>query len=155
PSTQAAQPDDESVKKGSGKKTKKQADDESGDKDKGDEGGAKGAKKGKGGKKGKSGKKDSDEETQGRQLIVGAPVEPQGTGKSKGAGPAAGDSEAIRDAELAIQKDSNLAEAHLALGFALLAEEKNYDRALAAFVRASTVAPEDAEAYFGVGYTYR
>jgi hypothetical protein len=37
----------------------------------------------------------------------------------------------------------------------LLAEGKDYDRALASFVRASTITPEEAEAYFGVGYAYR
>src|SRR4030095_11236207 len=66
-----------------------------------------------------------------------------------------GSSEAIHDAELAIQKDDGLADAHLALGFALLAERKDYDRAMDAFIRASTIAPEDAEAYFGVGFVYR
>src|SRR5690606_7176461 len=55
----------------------------------------------------------------------------------------------------AIQKDSNLAEAHLALGFALLADGKDFDRAIAEFVLASTLAPEDEEAYFGAGYAYR
>ena len=112
-------------------------------------------KGGKSGKSGKSSKKSSAEEIQGRQLIVGAPVEPQKTGKSQGADGATGISEAIRDAELAIQKDERLAEGHLALGFACLSDEKYYDRALAAFVRASTLAPEDAEAYYGVGYVYR
>ena len=110
----------------------------------------KGGKKSKSGKGGKKSKKDSPEETQGRRLIVGAPVETQ----EKGAGGTAV-SEAIRDAELAIQKDPRLAEAHLALGFACLGDPQYYDRALAAFVRASTIAPEDAEAYFGVGYVYR
>ena len=37
----------------------------------------------------------------------------------------------------------------------MLAGGKDYDRALAAFIRASTISPEDAEAYFGVGYAYR
>ena len=37
----------------------------------------------------------------------------------------------------------------------MLADGKDFDRAIAAFVRASTIAPEDAEAYFGVGYAYR
>ncbi|HEU0176146.1 MAG TPA: caspase family protein [Blastocatellia bacterium] len=121
-------------------------------------------KKSKGGKKSKKSKKskkESSEENQGednqgeeiqaRSLIGAAPVEAQ----EKSGGSATGVSDAIRDAELAIQKDDRLAEAHLALGFALLAEGKDYDRALAAFVRASTIAPEDAEAYFGVGYAYR
>ncbi|MGH9940107.1 MAG: tetratricopeptide repeat protein, partial [Blastocatellia bacterium] len=118
-----------------------------------DEGGKSG-KSGKSGKGSKGSKKDPAGETQGRQLIAGAPVETQEAGKSKDGG-AADINEAIRDAELAIQKDDRLAEAHLALGFACLTDEKNYDRALAAFVRASTVAPEEAEAYFGVGHVYR
>lgn len=65
------------------------------------------------------------------------------------------DKEALKNAELAIQKNQNLAAAHIAHGFALLLDEKDRAKALNSFVRASTVAPEDAEAYFGVGYTYR
>ncbi len=63
--------------------------------------------------------------------------------------------EALKSAEMAAQKDANLAAAHIALGYAYLLEEKEQAKALAAFVRASTVAPEDAESFFGVGYTYR
>lgn len=65
------------------------------------------------------------------------------------------DKEAIKSAELAVQKDQNLAAAHIAQGFALLLEEKDRPKALNSFVRASTIASEDAEAYYGVGYTYR
>ena len=102
----------------------------------------KGSKKSKSGKDGKKSKKEPADENQSRQLIAGAPVEPQ----AQAAGSGADISEAIRDAELAIQKDPRLAEAHLALGFACLADQQYYDRALAAFVHASTIAPEDAEA---------
>jgi uncharacterized caspase-like protein len=63
--------------------------------------------------------------------------------------------EALRDAEQAVAADANLAAAHLALGFALLLDSKQQDKALAAFVRASTLAPDDAEAYYGIGYVYR
>ena len=100
----------------------------------------------------KKNRKDSSDESRGddiqrRSLTGSAPAESRQN--------PAGSSEAIHDAELAIQKDDGLAEAHLALGFALVAERKDYDRATIAFVRASTIAPEDAEAYFGVGYVYR
>jgi tetratricopeptide (TPR) repeat protein len=100
----------------------------------------------------KKNKKDSSEESRGddiqrRSLTGSAPAESRQN--------PAGSNDAIHDAELAIQKDDGLAEAHLALGFALLAERKDYDRAMVAFVRASTIAPEDAEAYFGVGNVYR
>jgi tetratricopeptide (TPR) repeat protein/uncharacterized caspase-like protein len=63
--------------------------------------------------------------------------------------------EAIRAAELAIQKAPASAESNLALGYAYTLEEKDYQKALPAFVKASTIASEDAEGYFGVGYTYR
>lgn len=62
---------------------------------------------------------------------------------------------AIRDAEAAVQKDANLAAAHLALGFAYLLDPQQQGKAMDAFVRASTLTPDDAEAYFGVGYAYR
>jgi uncharacterized caspase-like protein/tetratricopeptide (TPR) repeat protein len=144
----------------SGKKSKK-----SGKKDKGDEAqsgveeqGDKKSKKSKSGKGGKKSDKESSEVTQDGQFqdadiqarrIAGpmvADVQENG---------AARPCDAIRDAELAIQKDGNLAEAHLALGFALLAGGKDFNRAIGEFVLASTLAPEDAEAYFGAGYTYR
>lgn len=63
--------------------------------------------------------------------------------------------EAVKTAELAAQKAPNLAEAHLALGYANLLEEKDRPKAVTAFVHASTIAPNEAEAYFGVGYSYR
>ncbi len=111
----------------------------------------KSGKKSKSGKNGKKSKSDYDEETQGRSLMARGSIVSQ----ANATGGAADINEAIRDAELAIQKDPRLAEAHLALGFACLADQQYYDRALAAFVQASTIAPEDAEAYFGVGYVYR
>jgi len=118
----------------------------------GEESGKKSKKDKKSEKDSKKNKKDSSEESRGddiqrRSLTGSAPAESRQN--------PAGSSDAIHDAELAIQKDDGLAEAHLALGFALLAERKGYDRAMDAFVRASTIAPEDAEAYFGVGYVYR
>ncbi|HEX5083986.1 MAG TPA: caspase family protein [Blastocatellia bacterium] len=121
----------------------------------GEESGQKSEKKSKksnGGKGGKKSKKESSEERQSdeiksRSLADAFAPDPQGKNQ--------GSSDAIRDAELAIQKDGNLAEAHLALGFALLADAQDYDRALASFVRASTITPEEAEAYYGVGYAYR
>src|SRR6266511_787120 len=71
--------------------------------------------------------KDSSEESRGddiqRRSLTGS-----ATAESR-QNPA-GSSDAIHDAELAIQKDDGLAEAHLALGFALLAERKDYDRAM-------------------------
>jgi tetratricopeptide (TPR) repeat protein len=116
-----------------------------------DEGSGKKSKKSKSGKESKKSKNDSTDETRGRSLTVVAPVEAQ----QQGAGLAAGAGDAIRDAELAVQNNDRLAEAHLALGFALLAEGTDYDRALTAFIQASTIAPEDPEAYFGAGYVYR
>jgi tetratricopeptide (TPR) repeat protein/uncharacterized caspase-like protein len=63
--------------------------------------------------------------------------------------------EAVRSAELAAQKAPNLADASLALGYAYTLDERDQQKALNAFVKASTIAPEEAEGYFGVGYTYR
>ena len=63
--------------------------------------------------------------------------------------------EAVKAAELATQKAPNLVEANLALGYAYAADEKDRPKAVPAFVRASTIAPENAETYFGVGYSYR
>jgi len=63
--------------------------------------------------------------------------------------------EAVRTAETAAQKAASLEDAQLALGYAYVLEEADRSKALSSFVRASTIAPEDAEAYFGVGYTYR
>lgn len=63
--------------------------------------------------------------------------------------------QAISDAEAALQKEPNLAAAHLALGFAQLLQTELQSKASAAFIRASTLTPDDAEAYFGVGYALR
>jgi tetratricopeptide (TPR) repeat protein/uncharacterized caspase-like protein len=143
----APPPEEESGKK-SKKSKKKDEEAQSSDESQGGKDGQKN-KNGKGGKKSgkESSEKTQDGEIQSRSLAGVIRSEAQDNG--------AGSSDAIRDAELAIQKNDNLAEAHLALGFALLAGGKDYDRALAAFVRASTISPEDAEAYFGVGYAYR
>jgi uncharacterized caspase-like protein/tetratricopeptide (TPR) repeat protein len=143
----------------SGKKSKK-----SGKKDKGAE--AQSGIEDQGGKKSKSGKnsdKESSQEAQDGQ-IQSAGIQGDDIQGRRLAGPmapgvqengAAKSCDLVRDAELAIQKDSSLAEAHRALGFALLAVGKEFDRAIASFVLASTLAPEDAEAYFGAGYAYR
>jgi tetratricopeptide (TPR) repeat protein len=48
-----------------------------------------------------------------------------------------------------------LALAHLAMGYALLLDKNTQTKALTSFVRASTISPEDAESYYGVGYSYR
>ena len=63
--------------------------------------------------------------------------------------------EALRAAELAAKKSPDLAVVNLALGYAYTLEERDRPKAINAFVRASTIAPEDAESYYGVGYTYR
>ena len=149
----------------SGKKSKK-----SGKKDKGAEAqsgvedqGGKDGKKSKSGKGGKNSDKESSQEAQASQ-IQSADIHGDDIQGRRLAGPmapgvqengAAKSCDLVRDAELAIQKDSGLAEAHRALGFALLAVGKDFDRAIASFVLASTLAPEDAEAYFGAGYAYR
>src|SRR5262245_23151689 len=154
---------EESVKKS--KKSKK-----SGKKDKGAEAqsgvedqGGKGGKKSKSGKGGKNSDKESSQEAQDGQ-IQGADIQGADVQGRRLAGPMVAEvqekpaprtCDAIRDAELAIQNDSSLAEAHRALGFALLANGKDFDRAIASFVLASTLAPEDPEAYFGAGYAYR
>jgi tetratricopeptide (TPR) repeat protein len=63
--------------------------------------------------------------------------------------------EAVRAAEQLAQKAPGQAESQLALGYAYDLEEKTQQKALSAFVRASTIEPDDAEGYYGVGYTYR
>jgi tetratricopeptide (TPR) repeat protein/uncharacterized caspase-like protein len=63
--------------------------------------------------------------------------------------------EAVKSAELAAKVAPNSADANLALGYAYALDPKDQPKANAAFVRASTIAPEDAEGYYGVGYTYR
>jgi tetratricopeptide (TPR) repeat protein len=63
--------------------------------------------------------------------------------------------EAIRAAELAAQKAPNSAEANIALGYAYTLDEKDTQKAIAPFTRASVIAPEEAAGYFGIGYAYR
>jgi tetratricopeptide (TPR) repeat protein len=63
--------------------------------------------------------------------------------------------EAVRTAELAAKKSPDLAVVNLALGHAYTLEERDRPKAINAFVRASTIAPEDPESYYGAGYTYR
>ena len=63
--------------------------------------------------------------------------------------------EAVKTAELAAKKSPDLAIVNLALGYAYALQERDRPKALSAFVRASTIAPEDPEAYYGVGYSYR
>ncbi|HXG91866.1 MAG TPA: caspase family protein [Blastocatellia bacterium] len=63
--------------------------------------------------------------------------------------------EAVKAAELAAQKAPDSEVAQLALGYAYGLDDKSYQKALNSFVKASTIAPEDAEGYFGVGWTYR
>lgn len=63
--------------------------------------------------------------------------------------------EAVRAAELAAKKSPNLAAVNLALGYAYSVEERDRSKAVSAFVRASTIAPEDPESYYGAGYCYR
>ncbi|MEK6320729.1 MAG: caspase family protein [Acidobacteriota bacterium] len=63
--------------------------------------------------------------------------------------------EAVRAAELAARKAPELAIVNLALGYAYTLDERDRPKAMSAFVRATTIAPEDPEGYFGVGYCYR
>ena len=63
--------------------------------------------------------------------------------------------EALRTAELAARKAPDLAIVNLAQGYAYTLEERDRPKAITAFVRATTIAPDDPEGYFGVGYTYR
>jgi tetratricopeptide (TPR) repeat protein len=63
--------------------------------------------------------------------------------------------EAVRAAELAVQKAPGLAASHIALGHAYGLEERDRQKAISAFVKATTIAPEDAEGYYGIGLTYR
>ena len=63
--------------------------------------------------------------------------------------------EAVRAAELASKKAPDLAIVNLALGYAYTLEERDRPKAISAFVRATTIAPDDPEGYFGVGYSYR
>lgn len=63
--------------------------------------------------------------------------------------------EAVKAAELAAKKAPDLALVNLALGYAYSLEERDRPKALSAFVRASTIAPDDPEGFYGVGYSYR
>lgn len=63
--------------------------------------------------------------------------------------------EAVQTAELAAKKAPDLAIVNLALGYAYTLEERERPKAISAFVRATTIAPDDPEGYFGVGYSYR
>jgi tetratricopeptide (TPR) repeat protein len=63
--------------------------------------------------------------------------------------------EAVKAAELAAKKAPDLAVVNLALGYAYALQERDRPKALSAFVRASTISPEDPEGYYGVGYSYR
>jgi tetratricopeptide (TPR) repeat protein len=63
--------------------------------------------------------------------------------------------EALRTADLAARKAPDLAIVNLAQGYAYTLDERERSKAIAAFVRATTIAPDDPEGYFGVGYTYR
>jgi tetratricopeptide (TPR) repeat protein len=63
--------------------------------------------------------------------------------------------EAVRAAELAAKKAPDLAIVNVALGYAYTLEERDRPKAISAFVRATTIAPDDPEGYFGVGYSYR
>ncbi|HWO02257.1 MAG TPA: caspase family protein, partial [Blastocatellia bacterium] len=63
--------------------------------------------------------------------------------------------EAVRTAELAAKKAPDSAIVNLAVGYAYTLQERDRPKALSAFVRASTIAPDDPEGYYGVGYSYR
>lgn len=133
--TYSAQPE---PVKSSGKKDDDTGDEDSGKKKSGKKGGKKGSDK-------SDGKKEKDRQAdEGSRSIV--------SGKSATSG---GMAEALSDAEQAVAAAPTLAAAHLALGFAAMIDPATRPRALDAFVRASTLSPDDAEAYFGVGYCYR
>lgn len=105
----------------------------------------------------KSGKKKKQKD---EEVVVEQPVQkaaaPVNTSRSVGPLNAASAAlEAVRDAEQAVQAEPNLPAAQLALGFAYLLDPQTLSKALDAFVRASTLAPDDAEAYYGIGYVYR
>lgn len=108
----------------------------------------------KGGKK----KKKKDEEAVVEQPVqpVQKAAVPVNTSRSVGpVNPASATLDAVRDAEQAVQAEPNLPAAQLALGFAYLLDPQTQAKALDAFVRASTLAPDDAEAYYGIGFAYR
>jgi tetratricopeptide (TPR) repeat protein len=124
------EPEDE----GSGKESKK-----SGKKSE-EKGGKKGSKKSESKKDGKGGGKKDDD-------VAGD--KPSSNQSASGA-----IDEAIRAALAALALDARLSSGHLALGFAYLLDGQNRARATAAFVQASTITSDDAEAYYGVGYAY-
>lgn len=100
-------------------------------------------------KSGKDKDKDKDKDK-------GKDKDKSGKDKSdKGANTKNASRDALLSAEIAVQKGPDLALAHLAMGYALLLDEKSQSKALTSFVRASTISPEDAESYYGVGYSYR
>ena len=63
--------------------------------------------------------------------------------------------EAVRTAELAAKKAPDLAIVYLALGYAYALQASDQAKAVSAFVRATTITPDDPEGYYGVGYSYR
>ncbi len=104
-------------------------------------------KSGKGASKGikKSKKGDKQAEDEAPRVVATTPVRSNSNWYEL----------ALRDAEAALRFDAKLVAAHLALGFAYLLNGGNANRALNAFVAASTLAPSEAEAYYGVGSAYR
>jgi tetratricopeptide (TPR) repeat protein len=63
--------------------------------------------------------------------------------------------EAVRIAELAAKKSPDSEKVNLALGYAYSIDESNRQKALSAFVKASTITPSDPEPYYGAGFSYR
>lgn len=103
-------------------------------------------------------KEDSDTEKSGKDKGKDkdkSKSKDKGKEKDKGSNTKGTSRDALASAELAVQKGPDLALAHLAMGYALLLDEKSQSKALTSFVRASTIAPEDSESYYGVGYSYR
>ncbi len=132
-------------KKDSGKKKKNDAGKEDDPSDQPSK--KKGSKKG-----GKKNSGNDSEKNDAAELSRGLMSDPGSRNSGSATGKAA---EALFDAESAVRINPNLAAAHLALGFALLLDQSTRSQALDAFVRASTLTPDDAEAYYGVGYSYR
>lgn len=101
-------------------------------------------------------KKQKDEEAAVAPVTQKPAATPVNTSRTIGPVNAASATlEAVRDAEQAVQAEPNLPAAQLALGFAYLLDPQTQAKALDAFVRASTLAPDDAEAYYGIGFAYR
>jgi uncharacterized caspase-like protein/tetratricopeptide (TPR) repeat protein len=104
----------------------------------------------------KSGKKKKQKDEEVVEQPVQKTAAPVNTSRSVGPlNAASAVLEAVRDAEQAVQAEPNLPAAQVALGFAYLLDPQTLSKALDAFVRASTLAPDDAEAYYGIGYVYR